>query len=316
MNPLANTSIADYTLQTAQQKMQSADVYTDLHSLQKLKSMDDRDAALKQVAQQFESQFLHMMIKSMRDANAVFEKDSMFNSNESLFYRDMYDHQMSVTMAQGERGGIGIADAMYRQLTANRSVETSLGGQLPERDRVQSQTSISHSAGSTQTANSFATSPEEFVAKMRPLVSNAAKELGIKPDILIAQSALETGWGEHVIKNSDGSSSFNLFNIKANKHWQGDSVKVSTLEYRQNTFTPELAAFKSYASPQASVADYVALIKENPRYQQALNTDVKTYIEKLQQAGYATDPQYSNKVMTIHARIDKPLSAVPANGQG
>jgi len=310
MNPLSTLSNTDYTLQTARQKMQSADVYTDINSLQSLKSLDDRDAALRQVAQQFESQFLHMMIKSMRDANAVFEQDSMFSSNESRFYRDMHDHQMALSLAQGSRGGIGIADALYNQLKATNPVEKTAINSLPVVN------ASLNTSGTDSLSSAFSGSPEEFTEWLRPMVSVAAEKLGVHPDILVAQSALETGWGKHVIKNNDGSSSFNLFNIKASRQWEGNTVEVPTLEYRQGALSPELAKFKSYDDPQQSIDDYVSLISQNPRYQQALNADAETYIRQLQTAGYATDPDYSEKVLNIHARVSElPVQPV-LSGQG
>lgn len=316
--------------------MNNADVYTDLNSLQTIKHNKDRDQALRQVAQQFEGLFINMMLKSMRDANAVFEKDSLFNSGETSFYRDMYDHQLALTMAHGKRGGIGIADAMYRQLSSNHKPQSSSADVSPlsEVERfngsnpyasvgiVHEKAAISNSTGTdsgdpnadtvsspTGTRGALAETPEDFVRLMAPQVKTAAEALGVNPEFLIAQAALETGWGQAVIQTPAGSS-FNVFNIKAGTGWQGDSVDVSTLEYRDGVFKPETARFRTYESLQQAVEDYVQFVSENPRYRAALEkaADGNAYLQELQSAGYATDPAYADKVLSVHNRVTTALA--------
>ncbi|ACE85754.1 flagellar assembly peptidoglycan hydrolase FlgJ [Cellvibrio japonicus] len=144
-------------------------------------------------------------------------------------------------------------------------------------------------------------SQESFVAMLKPHAEQAAKALDINPDVLVAQVALETGWGKHVIHTRQGENSFNLFNIKASSRWQGDSVNVATLEYKQGMPQYERANFKKYSSYAESFADYVALMKNNARYQPALavGKNSPAYAEALQEAGYATDPQYANKIKRL-----------------
>ncbi|WP_045860465.1 flagellar assembly peptidoglycan hydrolase FlgJ [Teredinibacter purpureus] len=370
-------SATSHSLLAAQQHLQSADVYTDLASLQQLKASDDKDDAMRKVAQQFESIFIGMMLKSMRDANAVFEEGSLFNSGETKFYRDMYDQQLSLSMAHTQQGGIGIAEAMYRQMSqsygdnrtssaaesrlsmvtpleTDSSVNTSLEnvpassiptGSLPARvtpegneqlkNRLVKPDSVSPllplpaktiSVNApltlrnepeaavpvvTKSANdkpphyfALAHSPESFIRVVSPIMAQAAKALGIDSAILTAQAALETGWGQSVLKNSNGESSFNVFNIKAGQQWQGDTLDVSTLEYSQGTFKPEQATFRAYDSIEHAVTDYVAFVQQNPRYHNALKAnDGGTYIHALQKAGYATDPDYANKILSIRERI-------------
>ena len=145
-------------------------------------------------------------------------------------------------------------------------------------------------------------SAEDFVRQLHPYAEQAAKELGVEPKVLLAQAALETGWGRSLIKNSDGSNSFNLFNIKADKSWQGKQAQVSTLEFEQGIAKKVNAGFRSYASFQESFQDYVDFIKNNPRYGDALKQagNGERYLHELQRAGYATDPNYANKVMSIY----------------
>jgi len=143
-------------------------------------------------------------------------------------------------------------------------------------------------------------SPEQFVQSLMPIAEKVAKELGVDPKILLAQSALETGWGKYVIRSGDDSS-HNLFNIKADSRWDGDRAQVSTLEYRNGVAQKEQAYFRSYESYEESFRDYMNFLKGNSRYQQALESaaDPQQYIEKLHQAGYATDPEYARKITDI-----------------
>ncbi len=147
-------------------------------------------------------------------------------------------------------------------------------------------------------------SPDEFIQTMRPHAERAAREIGVDPDLLIAQAALETGWGKKVIRHPDGSNSHNLFGIKASHGWKGDSVNVGSLEYRNGVVRKEVSAFRSYSSFTESFKDYVEFIKTQPRYENAINQagNRKAYIRGLQSAGYATDPNYANKIMNILER--------------
>ena len=145
-------------------------------------------------------------------------------------------------------------------------------------------------------------SPADFVKNLLPAARQTAKALGLDPLALVAQAALETGWGQRMIKNNQGSNSFNLFGIKANNGWQGDTAVVSTLEYNQGVAQKELARFRAYRSPEQSLADYVDFIRSSPRYQDAVaaSGDSKAYFEQLQAAGYATDPAYAEKIMAVY----------------
>jgi flagellar protein FlgJ len=148
---------------------------------------------------------------------------------------------------------------------------------------------------------SIAGSPSEFIAALKPYAEKAAAELNVNADVLLAQAALETGWGKHVIHTPSGNNSFNLFNIKADGRWQGDSVNVNTLEYRQGVATQERADFRRYDNYAESFADYVNFLQTNPRYRQALEVgvDSSAYAEALQDAGYATDPAYADKIKSL-----------------
>jgi flagellar protein FlgJ len=145
-------------------------------------------------------------------------------------------------------------------------------------------------------------SAEEFVRRLHPYAEQAARELGVEPKVILAQAALESGWGRSVIKNGNGDNSFNLFNIKADKSWQGKQTQVTTLEFDQGIPKKVNAGFRSYDSFKESFTDYVDFIKSNPRYSDALKKvgNAEQYMHELQRAGYATDPKYANKVMSIY----------------
>lgn len=155
----------------------------------------------------------------------------------------------------------------------------------------------SHSAHSSSTSSSA----DEFIRQLLPHAKQAGKELGIDPKVILAQAALETGWGRSLIKNSNGTTSYNLFNIKADKSWVGKQAQSPTLEFDHGIAKKVNSGFRAYSSFQESFTDYVDFIKTNPRYGDALKqvSNGERYLQELQQAGYATDPNYANKIMTI-----------------
>ncbi len=150
-------------------------------------------------------------------------------------------------------------------------------------------------------------SPEEFIATMMPMAEKAAERLGVEPRFLVAQAALETGWGKSMIRQKDGSNSHNLFGIKATG-WKGASATVMTTEYVNGRATREKAGFRAYDSFEHSFNDYVTLLENNDRYRTAIqvasNTgDSERFVKELQKAGYATDPQYARKISQIARKM-------------
>lgn len=145
-------------------------------------------------------------------------------------------------------------------------------------------------------------SVDEFIKTVWPYAVQAANLIGLDPGVLVAQAALETGWGHHIAKDPNGNSSNNLFNIKASANHSGQSVAVKTTEFIADKSVKLVASFKKYPTVGQSFEDYVSLIKKNPRYQAALSSvdDPRSYAEALQNAGYATDPEYANKIVSIY----------------
>jgi flagellar protein FlgJ len=270
--------------------------------------------ALDEAAKQFEAIFVKMMLKSMRKAQDVMaDKDSPFNSEQVKFYRDMHDTQIASDLASN--GSIGLADIIVRQLgktgdgympagalrndgnlsSINRSVITST--QKAQEEVLGNQP--------IKTFQSFKTAAfdnaQSFIEQLYPAAQQAAEELGIDPKALLAQAAIETGWGQHMIHNTSGQNSHNLFGIKADRRWEGDRAMVDTIEFEQGVAATKKAPFRVYDSFADSMQDYVGFVKQNPRYEDAVkqSQSPQHYFSELQKAGYATDPDYANKVIAV-----------------
>ena len=152
---------------------------------------------------------------------------------------------------------------------------------------------------------------DDFIEHIRAYATKAAADLGISPNVLIAQTALETGWGQKVVRHGDGQNSFNLFGIKADAAWQGDKAARVTLEYNDGVAEKELAQFRAYGSIGGAFEDYVSFLRGNPRYMDALakRGSDEHFVRGLQEAGYATDPEYADKILAIQQQLD----GVPGN---
>ncbi|MGC9401876.1 flagellar assembly peptidoglycan hydrolase FlgJ [Vibrio genomosp. F10] len=273
----------------------------------------DDKAALAAAAKQFEAIFTSMLFKSMRDANANFESGMMDSQNQQ-FYRQMLDDQMSSELSSS--GSLGLADMIVAQLSTGSIENQNAAAQSDNfeeiMDKVERNRQLREAAPLADVAaiqkaqpTSF-DSPESFIKSMQPYANQAAKALGVDSSLLLAQAALETGWGQKVVQNSRGSSN-NLFNIKADRSWQGDKVATQTLEYHDNVPVKEQAAFRSYDSYQDSFNDYVRFLNQNPRYSTALQQtgSSEEFIHGIHKAGYATDPEYANKILRVKQRIDQ-----------
>ena len=320
--------------------LQQARIYTDFSGLNALKSQaqTDKKAALEEVARQFESLFLSEMLKSMRKAGDVLSEGNYLKSNQAELYRDMFDQQMSLTMAGGQ--GVGLAEALVRQLSKQIPGMDSEGGklaghkatladydrslpalsaQLPERVRevasVVEQSAPATPEGAGELPEQFE-SPEHFVRALLPVAERIGRDTGIDPKLMVAQAALETGWGRHMIRGDQGEPSFNLFGIKADSRWAGDEVSITTTEYREGLPMKEQASFRSYPDYEASFRDYVSFLESNPRYREVLSVADKPeeFADRLQEAGYATDPEYGSKIRSIMNRDS--LMTLSMGGKG
>lgn len=149
--------------------------------------------------------------------------------------------------------------------------------------------------------------PKDFVSALIEPAKSVQEKIGVPFQVIIAQAALETGWGQKIIKDQNGSSSHNLFNIKADNRWAGESIKKESLEFEQGAMVKKSSPFRAYQSLTESVNDYVSFLTDNDRYQDALQnpSNVEHFVHGLQKAGYATDPQYADKIMATLRTVSK-----------
>lgn len=264
-----------------QTPLTSADVYTDLQGLAKLRASVGEGKlnadSLRQVAGQFEALFTQMMLKSMRQASLG---DELFGSEQGDFYRDMHDRQLSILLSKGK--GMGLSEMLFKQLGGDQ---------------------LSRQATDIKQGTAGKADPHDFVRKLLPHAQRAAQQLGVPAEILLAQAANETGWGRAVPRHADGRQGYNLFGIKADAGWTGARISQPTLEFENGIAVRKPQTFRAYDSYAASFDDYVNFLRSNPRYHDVLNstTDAASFAQGLQQAGYATDPAYADKLQTILA---------------
>ncbi|HMW51455.1 MAG TPA: flagellar assembly peptidoglycan hydrolase FlgJ [Rhodocyclaceae bacterium] len=283
-----------------------------LGNLQRLAKENSPEAA-REAAKQFEGLFLQQVLKSMRDASP---KNGLFDSEESRMYQGMLDQQLALQLAS-RGGGVGLAKVIERQLGVGRATADTAGGAPSLDTAIRRSYDAALPAGSA--ANAAAKSaasaasapasgldlpagagPRAFVERIWPDAVEASRATGIPARFFVAQAALETGWGKYELKNADGSPSYNLFNIKAGRRWSGDTVSTTTVEYANGTPTRESARFRRYGSYAESFRDYAAMLANNPRYAAVMGqSDASGFARALQSAGYATDPQYADKLTRI-----------------
>ena len=142
--------------------------------------------------------------------------------------------------------------------------------------------------------------------RMLPVAGQAGQASGVPPQLMVGQAALESGWGKREIRMADGSNSFNLFGIKANAGWNGKVAEVMTTEYKNGVAYKQVEKFRAYSSYAEAFQDYAGLISNNPRYADVLQqgSDVAGMAQAIQKAGYATDPKYADKLVSIMGKID------------
>jgi len=293
-------------------------------------------------AQQLEAQFAQMLVKSMRSASFG---DSLMGDNST--YRDMYDQQLSREIAKGR--GLGLAPIIVQQLTRNaggasdtiapQSLVPTGGFPMTPAASPMSLSLTPSSDGVSLSALAApalpkiddapvecdpnakldCSSPEAFVRSVWPHAQRTAQELGVDPKALVAQAALETGWGRRLAKDGGDVTSHNLFGIKAGSKWNGSRVNAGTHEYIGGTRVSERADFRAYGSIGESFDDYAKLLN-NPRYAQAraAGGDTRQFAQALQKAGYATDPAYAAKINAIAegATLNRALAALDGNTRG
>ncbi|PXW22369.1 flagellar assembly peptidoglycan hydrolase FlgJ [Paraburkholderia caballeronis] len=271
---------------------------------------------VKMAAKQFDAVFTQMMLKSMRDATP---SDSPFDSHDGDTFTSMLDQQMSQQMSSK---GIGVADAMIKQLTrsmgggADGMGGGASAGNLKMLDALgraygNSAANGALASGSGYGANSALTPPlrgngdspdtDAFVDKLAGAAQQASASTGIPARFIVGQAALESGWGKREIRHADGSTSHNVFGIKATRGWTGKTVTATTTEYVNGQAHRVQAKFRAYDSYDDAMADYASMLKNNPRYASVItgSRSAEGFAQGMQRAGYATDPHYAKKLMSI-----------------
>lgn len=271
----------------------------DAQSVEQLRAQakDDPDRALKSAARQFEALFMSMLLKSMRDASP---QDGPFDSEQTRLYTSMLDQQLAQTLSSR---GMGLADIMVRQLTQGRAeTQAAQNAATPLAAPVDAMPGNADTAPvSAPSGSGNARTPDavrDFMTKHGASAQAASDATGIPARFLLAQAGLESGWGRREIRGVDGTASNNLFGIKAGRNWNGRVVEAVTTEYIGGKPVKTVERFRAYDSPVASFRDYANLIANSPRYAQVRDRkDEVAFAYGLQRAGYATDPQYADKLL-------------------
>lgn len=286
-------------------------------------------ASAKLVAGQFDAMFTQMMLKSMRDATP---DGGLFDSHTSKMYTSMLDQQLAQQMSQR---GIGVADMLMKQLTRNASLGAGAGADAASagldtagnegglaamnamaKAYANAATNNGNLAGSRGYSADSALTPsgkgagtseqaDAFVGRLAAPAQAASAATGIPARFIVGQAALESGWGKREIRGSDGTSSYNVFGIKATKGWKGRTVTALTTEYVNGEPHHVAAKFRAYDSYEHAMTDYASLLKNNPRYAGVLSASrsAEGFAHGMQKAGYATDPNYAKKLISIMQQI-------------
>ncbi|OTA17388.1 flagellar rod assembly protein/muramidase FlgJ [Xenorhabdus vietnamensis] len=282
-----------------------------LHSL-KAKLSQEPQQGLRQVAQQLEGVFVQMMLKSMRSS---LPQNGMLSSDQTRFYTSMYDQQIAQDLSQK---GLGFADMIVKQFSNANNMPSELAGTMPmplDNEILQTlpKQALAHFMRRTMPENASSSFSNEttkskplpmqsagFVSMLSVPAQLASQQSGIPHLLIIAQAALESGWGQREILTTEGKPSHNLFGIKAGKYWKGPVTNIMTTEYIDGEPKKIQDSFRVYGSYVEAITDYVKLLTENPRYAKvAQSTTAEQGAYSLQDAGYATDPGYAKKLVSL-----------------
>lgn len=275
-----------------------------------------------EVAQQFESIFIQQILKYARQSASIF---SPANSQAQQMAFALNDQQLALNLANP---GLGLAQALKQQMQSNRGDQ--LHSALPEQAASRKAGLRSHvgqarvieandlsslirkltgsSGGYERVAAAIRGAPkhiQNFVENMRTAAEVAAAESGLPMKLILSQAALESGWGQRQIQHADGRPTYNLFGIKAGKHWQGPVADIMTTEFLQGRKVKLTQPFRAYNSYEESFTDYARLISKQPRYAEVLQAQsAEEAAYRIQEAGYATDPEYAKKLIAIMGYFD------------
>ncbi|WP_083026286.1 flagellar assembly peptidoglycan hydrolase FlgJ [Vreelandella lionensis] len=318
----------------------------DMNGFQRLQhnARVDPEAGVQGAAQQFEALFIQMMVKSMRDATPT---SGLLESRDTTFYQSMLDQQWSQVMASRGIGlADALVEQLQRQgvvgqvANPDQELQTLIAG-IPRGtprvldSRLQPDSGqVSNTTGRGQFYNELdairqreaGSAPATLVEAPRPAASShdhvervmqtlatpaqaASAATGVPAELILAQAALETGWGQHEIATQQGHNSYNVFGIKAGSQWQGKTTDIVTHEYVNGRRTQIVDTFRVYNSFEHAFTDYASLIGNNPRYAGVVQaSNAEQAARELQRGGFATDPRYADKLVSVMNTIG-PLSS-------
>ncbi|MHB1085956.1 MAG: flagellar assembly peptidoglycan hydrolase FlgJ [Thiobacillus sp.] len=295
----------------------------------KLDAKQSSPETLKAAAQQFEAVFMNMLMKSMREATP---QDGMFDSEQTRMYTSMLDQQMTQRMASR---GIGLAEVMVRQLSGALAVPPAGEGEAPDAALISQGLPLTAPSAAPTVMQPLPAATdrlgnvplgdsdplrakarvesyvpahvESFIQRVLPHAQEASASSGIPAHFMMGQAALETGWGRAEIRGADGQNSHNLFGIKAGAGWKGRTVDIVTTEYVDGKPQKQVDSFRAYDSYADSFRDYANLLRSNPRYQNAVaqGQDAAGFAQGLQRGGYATDPNYAQKLTSVIRQVER-----------
>lgn len=299
----------------------------DIRAIERLRMQAARlsPQGIAQIAKQFEGLFVNMMMKSMRSATSF---DGLLNSQNTRFYTSLYDQQLSQQLSGSK--GLGLADMLIKQMNKNKNGNiASVDEQKSVNEEIKNNSSDirklffnmeNNFDGLTPAAAgqllgqmkqplfnnkpSYTENKASFISRLLEPAKRAAEKSGIPHHLILAQAALESGWGKKEILMENGQGSFNLFGIKAGRSWKGETTQITTTEYVNGIASKVKDFFRVYGSYQEALNDYVGLLTRNPRYKEVVSaSDTSKAAQALQQSGYASDPNYANKLIQIISQL-------------
>lgn len=287
----------------------------DLSGLGQLKQTAKQDpkAALRATAEQFESLMLNQMMKAMRET--VSDDEGLFSSQETKTFQGLLDQQWITQMSKSK--GFGIADMLVQQLGKNLpganistpnplqdSIKTLVPPALRPSSQRQDLPSVLDKFAAPVDLKPLAESRQSFVQNLLPHARKAAEKLGVAPELIVAHAALETGWGQQLLKGQQGDQSFNLFGIKAGSRWNGRVAEARTTEYVAGVPQKQTEKFRAYESYDQAFDDYANLLSKS-RFAGVKNvgSNSSAFANALQSGGYATDPNYAKKLQMVASQL-------------
>ncbi|EGN3960791.1 flagellar assembly peptidoglycan hydrolase FlgJ, partial [Salmonella enterica] len=233
----------------------------------------------------------------------------LFSSDQTRLYTSMYDQQIAQQMTADK--GLGLADMMVKQMTGGQTMPADDAPQVPLKFSLETVNSYQNQALTQLVRKAIPKTPDssdaplsgdskDFLARLSLPARLASEQSGVPHHLILAQAALESGWGQRQILRENGEPSYNVFGVKATASWKGPVTEITTTEYENGEAKKVKAKFRVYSSYLEALSDYVALLTRNPRY--AAVTTAATAEQgavALQNAGYATDPNYARKLTSM-----------------